>query len=104
MSAETRWACAWRVSGSSEVATLSSAGGGFPGNALSRHKTLIDRIDELTTHSQRLADQHRQATADHQQLRQRVTELEDNLTAARTSLRRMIREENRAVSDSPAPG
>jgi DNA repair exonuclease SbcCD ATPase subunit len=67
-------------------------------------KTLIDRIDELTTHSQRLADQHRQATADNQQLRRRITELEDNLTAARTSLRRMIREENRAVSDSPAPG
>lgn len=59
-------------------------------------KTLTDRIADLTRHSQALADQHQQAVAENRQLRQRVTDLEDELTAARTSLRRMIRETSRA--------
>lgn len=59
-------------------------------------KTLTDRISELTRHGQALADQHQQAVAENQQLRQRVTDLEDELTAARTSLRRMIRETSKA--------
>ena len=66
-------------------------------------KTLIDRIDELTTCNQRLADQHHQIAAGNQQLRQRITELEDDLTAARTSLRRMIRTGNLAASDGAVP-
>ncbi|CNF59458.1 Uncharacterised protein [Mycobacterium tuberculosis] len=41
-----------------------------------------------------LADQHRQVTTEYQTLLNRVTELEDDLTAARTSLRRMIRDGN----------
>jgi predicted nuclease with TOPRIM domain len=56
-----------------------------------RAKTLTERIDELTVHNQRLADQHSQAQAENQQFRRRITELEDDLAAARTSLRRMIR-------------
>lgn len=56
------------------------------------HRDLVDRIDELTQHNQRLGDQNRQATVHNEQLQQRVTELEDNLAAARTSLRRMIRD------------
>ncbi|MDF3147213.1 MULTISPECIES: hypothetical protein [unclassified Streptomyces] len=43
----------------------------------------------------RLSTAERQATTENTGLRQRVTELEDGLTAARTSLRRMIRNENR---------
>lgn len=66
-------------------------------------KTLIDRIGELTTCNQRLADQHHQATAENQQLCQRVTELEDDLAAARTSLLRMIRTGNQAASDGAVP-
>jgi hypothetical protein len=42
----------------------------------------------------------RQATAKNTELQQRVTELEDDFAAARTSLRRMIRDENRPL---PAP-
>jgi predicted nuclease with TOPRIM domain len=58
------------------------------------HRELVARLDELTQHNQRLADQNRQLTAGSERLQQRVTELEDDLAAARTSLRRMIRETN----------
>ncbi len=57
---------------------------------------LVDRINELTEENLRLSTAERQATTENTGLRQRVTELEDDLTAARTSLRRMIRNENRA--------
>jgi predicted nuclease with TOPRIM domain len=56
---------------------------------------LVDRIYELTEENLRLSTAERQATTENTQLRQRVAELEDDLTAARTSLRRMIRNENR---------
>jgi hypothetical protein len=58
-------------------------------------KDLIARIDELTRHDQHLADQAQQATAHNDVLQARVVELETDLAAARTSLRRMIRNENR---------
>jgi len=61
-------------------------------------KDLTTRIGELTRHNQQLADQASQAAADSQALRARIAELEADLAAARTSLRRMIRDENR-----PAP-
>lgn len=60
-------------------------------------KDLIARTDELTRHNQHLADQAQQATAHNDSLHTRVTELETDLAAARTSLRRMIRNENRAT-------
>jgi chromosome segregation ATPase len=58
-------------------------------------KTLIERIDELTIANQRLADQHRQADVDNRQLRARIAELEEDLAAARTSLRRVLKDTNR---------
>lgn len=57
---------------------------------------LVDRINELTEENLRLSTAEREATTENTQVRQRVAELEDDLAAARTSLRRMIRNENRA--------
>ncbi|MDH6107787.1 FtsZ-binding cell division protein ZapB [Kitasatospora sp. MAP12-15] len=62
-------------------------------DALSTHD-LTARVDELTHHNHQLADQLQQATSHNTALQERVTTLEDDLTAARTSLRRMIRNEN----------
>ncbi|MEU9473819.1 hypothetical protein AB0D78_46325 [Streptomyces avermitilis] len=55
---------------------------------------LVDRINELTEENLRLSTAERQATAKNTELQQRVTELEEDLAAARTSLRRMMREQN----------
>ncbi|CAL9278672.1 DUF6262 family protein [Streptomyces sp. SudanB182_2057] len=55
---------------------------------------LIERVDELTRTNQRLEDSLQQATDDNHELHARVRILETDLAAARTSLRRMIREEN----------
>ncbi len=55
---------------------------------------LLARLDELTRHnSEVLADAARQRSENHV-LQARVMELEDDLAAARTSLRRMIRTGN----------
>lgn len=53
-----------------------------------------DRIEELTRHNQRLAEQNQQFSLENEAARTRVEELETDLAAARTSLRRMIRERN----------
>lgn len=63
---------------------------------------LVERISELTSRNQLLAGQHSQAAAENQQLRQDIAELEDNLAAARTSLRRMIRDQNQPASPGAA--
>jgi hypothetical protein len=55
---------------------------------------LLTRLDELTTADTHLAATADQLHADSQTLHTRVAELEDDLAAARTSLRRMIRAEN----------
>ena len=55
---------------------------------------LAERVDELTRHNRQLSAELAQAQGDARRLQARVTELEDDLTAARTSLRRMIRAEN----------
>ncbi|WP_406171901.1 DUF6262 family protein [Streptomyces canus] len=55
---------------------------------------LVDRVNELSEENLRLSTAERQAATENTGLRQRVTELEDDLAAARTSLRRMIREKN----------
>ncbi|MFE7245993.1 hypothetical protein [Streptomyces sp. NPDC057580] len=57
---------------------------------------LAGRVDELTRHNHQLADQLQQATEESTTLRARATSLEQDLAAARTSLRRMIRTENTA--------
>ncbi|WP_329373290.1 DUF6262 family protein [Streptomyces sp. NBC_01483] len=56
---------------------------------------LVDRVNELAEENLRLSTAERQATTQNGELQQRVAELEDDLAAARTSLRRMIRNENR---------
>ncbi|MFF2173172.1 DUF6262 family protein [[Kitasatospora] papulosa] len=56
---------------------------------------LVERVNELTEENLRLSTAERQASTENAQLRQRVTELEDDLAAARTSLRRMIRDQSR---------
>jgi chromosome segregation ATPase len=63
---------------------------------------LTTRIGELTRHNQQLADQASHAAADSQALRTRIAELEADLAAARTSLRRMIRDENRPATATGA--
>lgn len=55
---------------------------------------LTARVDELTQSNQQLTDQLRQATAENTLLQERLAAPEADLTAARTSLRRMIRTEN----------
>ncbi|KMO93814.1 hypothetical protein ACS04_32955 [Streptomyces roseus] len=55
---------------------------------------LVDRVNELTEENLRLSTAERQATTQNAELQQRVAELEDDLSAARTSLRRMIRSQN----------
>ncbi|MFI5977800.1 hypothetical protein [Streptomyces sp. NPDC051452] len=55
---------------------------------------LTARVDELTQSNKQLTNQLRQATAENTILQQRLTAAEADLTAARTSLRRMIRTEN----------
>ncbi|WP_228992676.1 DUF6262 family protein [Streptomyces sp. DH8] len=57
---------------------------------------LSGRVDELRCHNQRLADQLRQTTDENTVLKARVVSLDQDLAAARTSLRRMIRSENTA--------
>ncbi|MCX4852215.1 DUF6262 family protein (plasmid) [Streptomyces sp. NBC_01369] len=57
---------------------------------------LVKRLDELSEENQRLSAAERQTATENEQLRQRITELEDELTGARTSLRRMIRTQGRA--------
>ncbi|MFI5648992.1 hypothetical protein [Kitasatospora sp. NPDC051705] len=69
-------------------------------NALTTHD-LTTRIDELTHHNHQLADQLQQATTHNNDLQQQITTLENDLAAARTSLRRMIRNEN--LSPNPPP-
>ncbi|MFI1286743.1 hypothetical protein ACH4U5_39375 [Streptomyces sp. NPDC020858] len=53
-------------------------------------------MDELTRHNQQLADQLRQATDENTALNGRAASPDQDLEAARTSLRRMIRNENTA--------
>ncbi|WP_079148611.1 DUF6262 family protein [Streptomyces agglomeratus] len=59
-------------------------------------KNLTERVDQLTREKQKLEDTLRQTTEDNHALHSRVTSLEADLSAARTSLRRMIREENKS--------
>jgi chromosome segregation ATPase len=55
---------------------------------------LLARVEELTSANTELAASATQHRSDNQALKARVTELEDDLAAARTSLRRMIRANN----------
>ncbi|MFE5580204.1 DUF6262 family protein [Kitasatospora sp. NPDC056531] len=55
---------------------------------------LTARVAELTEENHRLAVAAREAEAENRHLKTQVTTLEDDLAAARTSLRRMIRSQN----------
>jgi cell division protein FtsB len=55
---------------------------------------LVARIDELTEIALRLTDERDQARAETTALQRQVETLEDDLAAAKSSLRRMIREGN----------
>jgi chromosome segregation ATPase len=55
---------------------------------------LVARVDELTRENTALAATVAKHQSDNHTLKARITELEDDLAAARTSLRRMIRAEN----------
>jgi BMFP domain-containing protein YqiC len=55
---------------------------------------LLARVGELTSHNGELSALLAAARTDNDHLRQRIGELEDDLAAARTGLRRMIRAEN----------
>ncbi|MFF0062704.1 DUF6262 family protein [Streptomyces sp. NPDC005279] len=55
---------------------------------------MVKRVDELSEENLRLSTAEREATAENVELRRRITELEDDLSGARTSLRRMIREQS----------
>ncbi len=57
-------------------------------------RDLTARIDDLTRDNHRLANQLSEATTETTRLHIQVKALEDDLAAARTSLRRMIRNEN----------
>ncbi|MFD4510955.1 DUF6262 family protein [Streptomyces sp. NPDC058457] len=52
------------------------------------------KTDELAAKNQHLTQQLQQALADNTAAQARITDLEEDLAAARTSLRRMIRNEN----------
>lgn len=65
---------------------------------------LIERVDELTRRNKELSAALSQAQSDNGQLAGRVVELEDDLAAARTSLRRMIRAENRPAAVTTTEG
>jgi hypothetical protein len=56
---------------------------------------LIARVDELTDHNRRLLAETHELRRSNDLLTATVAQLEDDLAAARTSLRRMIRVENR---------
>jgi chromosome segregation ATPase len=63
-------------------------------------KDLAARIDELTHANQQLLTELARLRADNEGFRRRLAETEDDLAAARASLRRMIRSENAR----PEPG
>ncbi len=57
-------------------------------------KDLISRVDELTHANRQLITELSRLRTDNEGLSRRLTETEDDLAAARASLRRMIRSEN----------
>jgi hypothetical protein len=63
------------------------------------NRHLVDRITELTEACRGLEQTRDRALAEAEALRLQVTTLDADLTAVRTSLRRMIREENHASAN-----
>jgi chromosome segregation ATPase len=65
---------------------------------------LIARVNTLVDENHRLTAQLHQATAECTDLRCKLTELEEDVAAARTALRRMIREQTADLGDKAEPG
>ena len=60
---------------------------------------LVARVDALAHENRQLASERQQARSESAALRSRVTELEEDVAAARTALRRMIREHSTDIGD-----
>jgi len=65
---------------------------------------LVERVDDLSGRNHELVATVGRLQADNTGLGARVAELEDDLAAARTSLRRMMRAENRPASPTTPNG
>jgi hypothetical protein len=64
---------------------------------------LVTQVDTLTQHNNQLTAQLRIHQHDNQALQTRLVELENDLAAARTSLRRMIRHDNLPAHPTDPP-
>lgn len=62
-------------------------------------QSLVDRVDELTQHNQQLAAATDRLQEDNEALRRRLEEAEDDLSGARTALRRMVHQKNTGDGD-----
>ncbi|SDS97706.1 DUF6262 family protein [Actinoplanes derwentensis] len=60
------------------------------------NQSLVDRVDELAEHNQRLAAEADRLRTDNDTLRQRLAEAEEDLTGVRAALRRMMHHKNTA--------
>jgi predicted RNase H-like nuclease (RuvC/YqgF family) len=61
---------------------------------------LLARVDRLVAENHSLTEKLRASTRDNGQLRKQITELEEDIAAARTALRRMIREQSTEIAGS----
>jgi hypothetical protein len=64
---------------------------------------LIARVDTLVNENRRLTGEIKQTSTENTALRSRLIELEEDVTAARTALRRMIREQTTDISAERNP-
>lgn len=64
------------------------------------NQSLIERVDELTQHNQRLADEANRLQETNSTLRQRLEETEEDLAGARAALRRLMHQKN--ITGDPA--
>jgi predicted nuclease with TOPRIM domain len=58
---------------------------------------LLARVDALATENHRLTEKLRQCAKEKSVLGDRITELEEDIAAARTAMRRMIKEQSSGV-------
>jgi predicted nuclease with TOPRIM domain len=61
---------------------------------------LLARVDRLVAENHSLTEKLRASTRDNGQLRKQITDLEEDIAAARTALRRMIREQSTEIAGS----
>ncbi|GAA1614048.1 hypothetical protein GCM10009733_007740 [Nonomuraea maheshkhaliensis] len=66
-------------------------------------RELTERINELLAHGEHLAAERDAAVAENAELKAKLTESEDNLTAARRALKKMIKEASRGRGGGGEP-